>query len=129
MVTCSAKEAGDSAPAGQPADRAERTTREPARARVGKRRGLISHLVSYREWFWRRSAMPRHSLGSASLGSLGRVTLLRVVEDQDPIAASPLGGGDEFARPGVGILADLAPRPFAGVVPPGFDPLARNPVQ
>src|SRR5262249_35213310 len=58
--------------------------------------------------------------------SLGRVALLRVVEDQDPIAARPPGRGDEFARPRVRILADVAPRPFAGVIPPGLDLLARN---
>src|SRR5258708_38278682 len=64
--------------------------------------------------------------GAASFGSLGRVTFLRVVEDQDPIAPISLGRGGEFALPRVRILPDFAPRSFTGIIPPGFDFLARN---
>src|SRR5262249_49792501 len=60
----------------------------------------------------------------ASPRSFGRIAFLRVVEDQDPIIPVPLRRPGELARPGVGVLADLTPRPVSRVVPPGLDLLA-----
>src|SRR5919204_2634224 len=61
---------------------------------------------------------------ASSFAWFGRVALPRVVEDQNPVAPGPPGRAGERARPRARVHAGLAPRPLAGVVPPGLHLLA-----